>query len=73
MSNKSDAVSFIYWHHLHAHGPEYEKRILDSYMWSKYCCDANEKAIIRKQYNPIPHPLPDTKRERNMYNKDGIK
>ena len=34
-------------------------------MWSKYCCEVNEKAIIRKRYNPIPHPLPGTKRERN--------
>ena len=31
-------------------------------MWSKYCCEVNEKAIIRKPYNPIPNPLPDKTR-----------
>ena len=31
MSNKSDdALRFIYWHHIHTQGLEYETRILDS-------------------------------------------
>ena len=33
----------------------------------------DEKAMIRNQYNQIPHPAPNTKRERNTKIQDGIK
>ena len=29
--------------------------------------------MIRSRYNQIAHPAPDTRRERNAYNKDSIK
>ena len=33
----------------------------------------DEKAMIRKRYHLIQHPSPDTIRERNTNNLDGIK
>ena len=33
----------------------------------------DEKATLKNRYNPIPHPVLDTKRERNTYNLDSIK
>ena len=33
----------------------------------------DEKAMLRNLYNQIPHPPPDTIRERNTNNQDGTK
>ena len=32
----------------------------------------DKKAMIRSRYNRVPHPAPDTKRERDNHNQDGI-
>ena len=40
---------------------------------TRFDCKRDEKVMLRNRNNRIPYPAPDTKRERNAYNQDGIK
>ena len=48
------------------------RSIRKTYVLSRIC-KVDKKAMLRNRYNRIPHPTPNTKRERDTHNQNGTK